>query len=224
MNEDLVMAMTELQRDKTLAIVKACLNAGDEPLDILRACQKGMTIIGNRFKTGDFFLAELILSGAILKEVNSVLEPHLQKTNPPTPIGNVVLATLRGDIHDLGKNIFGSLLKAQGFEVHDLGVDGYHAKKNIHDIIWFVVNEFITKVMEVASLRDDSEKEKFKGIDILSYFINILYNWIGQDPASCDFNEETMVGKQTPDFIYTSLMNRYHKLSFKTNLTDKVEK
>lgn len=108
--------------------------------------------------------------------------------------------------------------------LHDLGVDGYHAKKNIHDIIWFVVNEFITKVMEVASLRDDSEKEKFKGIDILSYFINILYNWIGQDPASCDFNEETMVGKQTPDFIYTSLMNRYHKLSFKTNLTDKVEK
>ena len=123
MNEELVRAMSELQRDKVLAMVRGGIETGGDPLDILQACQKGMTLIGDRFQTGDYFLSELILSGAILKQVKDILEPYLRKTRPPTPIGSVVLATLRGDIHDLGKNIFGTLLRAQGFEVHDLGVD-----------------------------------------------------------------------------------------------------
>jgi dimethylamine corrinoid protein len=123
MNEELIKAMSDLERDRVLALVEAGLEAGEEPQSILKACQQGMTVIGDRFQTGDFFLAELILSGQILQEVNGILEPYLQKTSPPIPIGSVVLATLSGDIHDLGKNIFGSLLKAQGFEVHDLGVD-----------------------------------------------------------------------------------------------------
>jgi methanogenic corrinoid protein MtbC1 len=82
-----------------------------------------MTIVGDRFQTGECFLAEMMLSAEIFKAVVAILNPYLEKTRPPDPLGQVVLATLKGDIHDLGKNILSTLLRAQGFVVHDLGVD-----------------------------------------------------------------------------------------------------
>jgi methanogenic corrinoid protein MtbC1 len=82
-----------------------------------------MTAVGERYQRGEYCLAELILSGEILREVSETLEPHLAATRPEEPVGNVVLATLKGDIHDLGKNLFKTLISAQGFVVRDLGVD-----------------------------------------------------------------------------------------------------
>ena len=121
--EQLITALVDLERDEVLKNVEASLEAGDAPLDILKTCQKGMSVIGERYETGDCFLSELIIAAGIFKQVDRVLTPHLQSTRPPTPVGRVVLATLRGDIHELGKNIFGTLLRASGFEVHDMGVD-----------------------------------------------------------------------------------------------------
>jgi methylmalonyl-CoA mutase cobalamin-binding domain/chain len=82
-----------------------------------------MTLVGERYQKGEYFLAELLLSAEIFKQAMETIEPYLTKVRPPEPRGKVVLATLKGDIHDLGKNIFATLLRAHGFEVHDLGVD-----------------------------------------------------------------------------------------------------
>ncbi len=82
-----------------------------------------MTIVGYRFQKGDYYLAELLLSGEIFKQAMIILEPHLAKGRNSDNAGTVLLATLKGDIHDIGKNILGYLLKAQGFEIHDMGVD-----------------------------------------------------------------------------------------------------
>jgi len=128
MSQELAMALVELNRDKAMELVKSRAEKGEDPLGILAECREGMTIVGDRFQTGEFYLSELILSGEIFKAAIAFLEPYLAKVRPPKPVGKVVLATVHGDIHDLGKNILSVLLRAQGFEVHDLGVDVSPAK------------------------------------------------------------------------------------------------
>ena len=123
MREDLSADIVELNRDKALAAVKVRAERGEDPLAILDECRLGMSLVGERFQAGDYFLAELLLSAEIFKKAVVILEPYIAKTQSSKPIGKVVLATLEGDIHDLGKNIFAIILKSQGFEVHDIGVD-----------------------------------------------------------------------------------------------------
>ncbi len=123
MSDELAMALVELKRDEVLGTVKEKAERGDDPLKILEECRRGMTIVGDRFQAGEFYLAEMMLAAEIFKGVVEILNPHMDKVRPPKPLGKVVLATLKGDIHDLGKDIVATLLRAQGFEVHDLGVD-----------------------------------------------------------------------------------------------------
>ncbi len=123
MSEELATAIVELKRDEVLDAVKKRAKNGEDPLRILEECRRGMAIVGDRFQKGDYFLAELMLSAEIFKGAVEILDPYLAKARPPKPLGKVVLATLKGDIHDLGKNLFAALLRAQGFEVYDLGVD-----------------------------------------------------------------------------------------------------
>jgi methanogenic corrinoid protein MtbC1 len=82
-----------------------------------------MAIVGERFQAGDYYLSELLLSAEIFKAAVARIEPHLPTARGEQPAGSVVLATMRGDIHDLGKNILATLLRAHAFEVHDLGVN-----------------------------------------------------------------------------------------------------
>jgi len=123
MSEELALAIVELNRDRALNLVKSRSEKGESPLQILEECRQGMTIVGERFQKGEYFLAELILSAEIFKGAVEILDPYLTATDPQESRGKMVLATLQGDIHDLGKNLFAVLVKAQGFEVHDLGVD-----------------------------------------------------------------------------------------------------
>ena len=123
MSDELAMALVELKRDDVLETVKEKAERGDDPLGLLEECRRGMTIVGDRFQSGEFYLAEMMLAAEIFKGVVSILNPHMDKVRPPKPLGKVVLATLKGDIHDLGKDIVATLLRARGFEVHDLGVD-----------------------------------------------------------------------------------------------------
>jgi len=123
MSEELAINLAELERDKVYEEVKKRAEEGEDPLQILNVCREGITIVGEKFQTGEYFLFEMILAGQIFEEVVSILEPYQAKATSVESLGKVVLATLKGDIHDLGKNIFATLLVANGFEVFDLGVD-----------------------------------------------------------------------------------------------------
>ena len=83
---------------------------------------KGMEVVGQKYEDGEYFLAELIMAGETMKEGMTVLEPHLKAGDIKTA-GKVVMGTVRGDLHDIGKNVVATLLKAANFEVIDLGVD-----------------------------------------------------------------------------------------------------
>ena len=123
MSDELAMAIVDLERDEALDMVKRRCEKGENPLHILDECRQGMIIVGERYQTGEYFLSELMMSAELFKGVVGILDPYLAKARPPKPRGKVMVATLRGDIHDLGKNLFAALCKAQGFEVYDLGVD-----------------------------------------------------------------------------------------------------
>jgi len=121
--EDLCTAIVELDADAVPAIVTRRLEAGEDALEILEDCRRGMIVVGERFREGEYFLAELIISAELFKKAVALLDPELAKARSSEVTGKVVLATMKGDIHDLGKNILTTLLRVHAFEVHDLGVN-----------------------------------------------------------------------------------------------------
>jgi len=98
------------------------LKENETPIQLIRELQDGMGRIGQKFETGDFFLSELLMSADLFSKAMGILEPRLQETVIET-IGTIVVGTPKGDIHDIGKNIFVTVAKGNGFEVHDLGID-----------------------------------------------------------------------------------------------------
>lgn len=120
--EALSNAMTELEEDQVAALIKGGLEAGTAPLELVNALQAGMVEIGKRFETGEFFLSELVLGGEIMKDAMTILEPKLIGLSGETK-GKIIIGTVKGDIHDLGKDIVVMLLKGSGYDVIDLGVD-----------------------------------------------------------------------------------------------------
>lgn len=114
-------AITNLEEEKVLKLVKEKLDAGEEPIKILEACRIGMTEIGKG--SGDtIFLTDLIMAGEIFNQAMELLMPKLVGSATKS-LGKVVIGTVEGDIHNIGKDIAINFLKAEGFEVIDLGVD-----------------------------------------------------------------------------------------------------
>lgn len=107
-------------------IKQACqgaLAAGISPIKaVTEGMAKGMDVVGEKYEAGEYFLAELIMAGEVMKEGMKILEPYL-KGAKVQKLGEIVLGTVKGDLHDIGKNIVATLLSAAGFEVIDLGVD-----------------------------------------------------------------------------------------------------
>jgi len=89
---------------------------------VIEGMAKGMEIVGQKYEDGEYFLAELIMAGETMKEGMTVLEPHL-KAGDIRAAGKVIIGTVRGDLHDIGKNVVITLLRAANFDVVDLGVD-----------------------------------------------------------------------------------------------------
>lgn len=122
MEEEFVNALAELDEAKTLELAKKRIAAGEDPFKILDDIRKATDIIGKRFEEGRYFVSDLIMAGEILKQVMEILKPVIGEKRGESK-GKVVIGTVEGDVHDIGKNIVIALLEAEGFEVIDLGVD-----------------------------------------------------------------------------------------------------
>ena len=119
----LIAAISDLQEKKALALVQRRLAAGDDPLLIIEACQEGMRQVGLRYERREYYLAGLIMAGEIFSQVTELLRPVFERQISDRASGSILLGTVKGDIHDLGKNIVNTLLSCHHFVVHDLGVD-----------------------------------------------------------------------------------------------------
>lgn len=120
--DELSKAIADLDEDAAIAMVKDGLENGIPGLDLLRACQQGMAEVGKRFECQEYFVSDLMMSGEIFTSLAAILEPTLKAAGGDSA-GVIVMGTVRGDIHNIGKDIVVNMLKASNFEVHDLGVD-----------------------------------------------------------------------------------------------------
>ena len=124
MTHVLVEAMANMKEAEALGIVDDLLAKGEDPQKILDLSSEAMKVVGERYQEGTYFLPELIMSGEMLRKIGDILKPKLaEKTDQAKKLGVVVLGTVRGDIHDIGKDIVGFMLEVNGFEVIDLGID-----------------------------------------------------------------------------------------------------
>jgi 5-methyltetrahydrofolate--homocysteine methyltransferase len=123
MTQALVDAIAEMEDEEAIRLANEMIENGTSPLEILEACKSGMAIVGDRFEKGEYFVPELILAGEMLRQVSDIVKPHLAAGGDAPKLGKVLLGTVTGDIHDIGKDIVHFMLEVNGFEVHDLGVD-----------------------------------------------------------------------------------------------------
>jgi len=119
----LVRLLADLEEGAVLALVRERLNAGEDPFRLIEDAQLAMRRVGERYEQHEYYISSMMMAGEIFREVMELVEPVItQKTNANAS-GHILLGTVQGDIHDIGKNIFGVLLRCHGFTVTDLGVD-----------------------------------------------------------------------------------------------------
>ncbi len=119
----LVEAITDMREEDAVRTANEMLDQGVSPVEVLDSCREAMGIIGQRFETGDCFVPELILAGEILRQISDVVKPRITQAADVKKLGRVLMGTVQGDIHDIGKDIVSFMLDVNGFEVKDLGVD-----------------------------------------------------------------------------------------------------
>ncbi len=116
-------ALAELRRDEFLRLVDEALDRGKDPLVVLEECRSGMEKVGALYSSGQYFLAELMLSAMVFKTAAERLQPLLLRGQGEHSLGGAVIATPKGDVHDIGKDMVATMLRAAGFQVYDLGVN-----------------------------------------------------------------------------------------------------
>jgi 5-methyltetrahydrofolate--homocysteine methyltransferase len=122
--EKITTAMADMLEDELLALTDKYLADGKDPAAILDAYQAGMTEVGKRFEAGEYFVSELILAGEMMNAGSEKIKPFLKGAASAGPVkGRVLIATVEGDIHDIGKNIAGTIMELAGYEVKNLGED-----------------------------------------------------------------------------------------------------
>ncbi len=121
--QELITRLTDLEEDHVLKLVQQLSNEGQDPLKIIEDCEQAMRVVGERYEKHEYYLSGLIMAGEIFREVMSIVQPLLERRLTGHASGRVLLGTVAGDIHDIGKGIFEIALRCYGFTVEDLGVD-----------------------------------------------------------------------------------------------------
>ena len=171
MSKKLINAFTDMREEDALKITQDLLDGGTPPNDILKACRTALDAIGKRFEEGAYFLPELMLAGEIMTQITEIIKPKLAEMPESERHGKVLIGTVEGDIHDIGKNIVSFMLDANGFEVLDLGVD-VPKKKFVSAIKEFkpqvvALSGFLTLAFDamkdtVAAIESAGQRDKVK--------------------------------------------------------------
>jgi corrinoid protein of di/trimethylamine methyltransferase len=123
--DQITTSLVEGDPDLTVELTRQAVEAGLEPMSIIEGgLVPGMNIVGDKFSRGEYFLPHLIISAGGMQQAMEILEPELRARQQEMKVtGKVVIGTVQGDIHEIGKSLVGTMLSASGFQVHDLGVD-----------------------------------------------------------------------------------------------------
>ena len=161
----LVEWMADMNEDDALPLARRMLlDEGVDPMRVLALCRAAMDIVGKRFEAGDYFLPELVLAGEMLETIGAIAKPLIQSQpgEQTKKLGKVLIGTVHGDLHDIGKNIVSFMLDINGFEVKDIGID-----VPIADFLG-AIDEFKPDVVGLSgflTLAFDSMKETIAAIE-----------------------------------------------------------
>lgn len=161
-------AMIDIDEDKVADLLLLCLDKYDPDEIIEKGLGPGIREIGNLFESGDYFLPELMVGAEIMKSAMGVLEPLLSSTNMSIKNAQIVIGTVQGDIHDIGKTLVGSMLTASGYTVHDLGsdvpTDVFINKIKDTSSKFLCLSALLTTTMGIQ--RDIIDKIRKEGLDV----------------------------------------------------------
>jgi methanogenic corrinoid protein MtbC1 len=165
MTESLIHALVEMQEQEALQKARQLLEEGTDPMKILGACSAAMETVGKRFEANEYFLPQLMLAGEMVTQISEMIKPEMKGeagSAGSDSLGKVLMGTVKGDIHDIGKNIVCFMLEVNGFQVRDIGIDVPPAK--------FVeaIKEFKPQVVGMSCLLTlgyDSMKETVRAIE-----------------------------------------------------------
>jgi 5-methyltetrahydrofolate--homocysteine methyltransferase len=123
-SKQLIQQISDMQEEDSVKLAREMLDSGYNPVELLGHCREAMELVGKRYAEGEYFLPELMLAGEMLKAIGDMAKPLIkQDTSGGKSAGTVVLGTVQGDLHDIGKNIVTFMLEINGFKVIDLGID-----------------------------------------------------------------------------------------------------
>jgi 5-methyltetrahydrofolate--homocysteine methyltransferase len=172
--KQLVDWLADMNEDDAFALAKRMLLEEDaNPMRVLELCRAAMDIVGKRFEEGEYFLPELVLAGEMLENIGALAKPLIKSApgEEPKKLGKVLIGTVHGDLHDIGKNIVTFMLDINGFEVKDIGVD-VSVQKFIEEINAFRpdivgLSGFLTLAFDsmketIASFEENGIRDKFK--------------------------------------------------------------
>lgn len=195
-------------REETVQLVTKALSTGVSPQDIItHGLQSGMGTVGEKFSSGEYFLPDMLMAARAMTAALDILKPLLEESGMPT-IGRVIIGTVAGDIHDIGKNVVATFLKGGGFEVFDLG-QNISTQKFLNEVrekkpdilglsallstTMLIMGEVI-KALDEAGLRS-SIKVIVGGAPVTQDFANL----IGADAYAQDGGKAALVCKQLLD-------------------------
>ena len=137
MSRKLLKLLTDLKEQEALDFVKNALEKGVDPMDLLREARAGMSVIGQKYSSKEYFIPDLVYSAEILKGIVKILEPHLKKEEETERLGKVIIGTVAGDIHDIGKDLVVFMLKVSGFVMGNGAFFDEAKPENVHAMIDF---------------------------------------------------------------------------------------
>jgi methanogenic corrinoid protein MtbC1 len=208
MNSKLINVMADMKEEETLALVKELLKEGANPLAILDDARSAMELVGKRFEAGEYFIPDLMMAGEILKGISDIVKPLIEQGNAAARKGKVLIGTVAGDIHDIGKDIVTFMLDVSGYDVLDIGIDVpvqvfvdkvKEFKPQVIGLSGFLTLAFdsmkkTVEALEEAGLRDsvkimigggqmDDKVRKYAGADAFGKdaiaAVNLCKQWIG---------------------------------------------
>ncbi len=208
MNDKLVNLMADLMEDETIAMVKQLIADGADPMGILDDARAAMEIVGKRFESSEYFIPDLMMAGEILRGISDIVKPLLLQSGGSAKKGKVLIGTVAGDIHDIGKDIVTFMLDVSGYDVLDIGIDVPAAtfvekirefKPQVVGLSGFLTLAFdsmkkTVEALEEAGLRKDlkimigggqmdDEVRKYAGADAFGKdavaAVNLTKQWIG---------------------------------------------
>lgn len=171
MSEDFVEVLADLEEEKAIEIVKDRLDSGEDPLKIMDDIREAMSIVGDRFEEGQYFVPDLVFAGDILEDITEMVKEKMPADVEEERLGKVIIATVKDDIHDIGKNMVVFMLDVNGFEVHDMGVDvppeeivekAEEVKPDIVGLSGFLTVAFDSMKETIEALEEEGLREDVK--------------------------------------------------------------